>query len=83
MALCAQDSVSLEKERRWLNRDIPSEDENQLSLSHNEIHRTDNEEAINNEIDTVQGPTSYDNEIESWKAWTMGMPMIDGGISTM
>ena len=76
-------SVSLEKERRWLNRDIPSEDENQLSLSHNEIHRTDNEEATNNEIDTVQGPTSYDNEIESWKAWTMGMPMIDGDISTM
>ena len=26
MALCTQDSVSLEKKQRWLNRDIPSED---------------------------------------------------------
>ena len=28
VALCAQDSVSLEKKRRWLNRDIPSDDKN-------------------------------------------------------
>ena len=32
VALCAQDSVSLEKMRRRLKRDIPSEDETQLSL---------------------------------------------------
>ena len=83
VALCEQDSVSLEKKRRWLNRDIPSEDENQLSLSHNEINRTDNEEAINKENDTVPGPTSYDDKIESQKAWTMGMPTVDGDISTM
>ena len=83
VALCAHDSVSLEKKRRWLNRDIPSEDENQLSLSHNKINRTDNAEAINKEKDTVQGPTSYDDEIELQKAWTMGMPTIDGNISTM
>ena len=83
VALCAQDSVSLEKKRRWLNREIPSEDENYLSLSHNEISKVDNKEGINNEIHTVQGPTSYDEEIELWKAWTMGMPMIDGNISMM
>ena len=83
VALCTQDSVSLEKMRRWLNRDIPSEDENQLSLSHIEINRTDNKDAINNEIDTVQGPTSYGDEIESQNMWTMGMPMIDGNISMM
>ena len=83
VALCAHDSMSLKKKRRQLNRDIPSEDENQLSLSHNEINRTDNEEAINKEKDTVPGPTSYDNEIESQKAWTMEMPMIDGDISMM
>ena len=83
VALCAQDSVSLEKKRRQLNRDIPSEDENQLSLSHNEINRTDNEEAINKEKDTVPRPTSYDGENELQKAWTMGMPTIDGNISTM
>ena len=62
---------------------MPSEDENQLSLSHNEINRTDNEEAINKEKDTVPDPTSYDNEIELWKAWTMGMPTINDDISTM
>ena len=83
VALCTQDSVSLEKKQRQLNRDIPSEDENQLSLSHNEINRTDNKEAINKKNDTVPGPTSYDDEIESWKAWTMGMPMVDGDISTI
>ena len=83
VALCAQDIVSLEKKQRRMNRDKPSEDKNQLSQSHNEINRTDNEEAINNEIDTVQGPTSYDKEIESWKAWTMVMPTIDVVISTM
>ena len=83
VALCTHNSVSPEKKRRQLNRDIPSEDENQLSLSHNEINRTDNKEAINQDTDTVQGPTSYDDEIELQKAWTMGMPMIDGDISMM
>ena len=70
MALCAQDSVSLEKKRRRLNRNIPSEDETQISL-------------INEESDTVQDPTRYDDENESQKAWTMGMPTIDGDISTI
>ena len=64
VALCTQDSVPLEKKRRRLNRDIPSEEETQLSL-------------INKENNTVQGPTSYDNEIELQEAWTMGMPTID------
>ena len=36
LALCTQDSVSLEKKRRRLNRDIPSEDKNQLSLLNEE-----------------------------------------------
>ena len=83
VALCAQDSVSLEKKGRRLNRDIPSENKIQLSLSHNEINRTDNEEAINDEIDTVQDQTSYDEEIKSWKVWTMAMPTINGDISMM
>ena len=74
--------VTGEKQRR-LNRDIPSEDENHLCLSHNKKSKVDIKEAINNEINTLQGPTSYDEEIESWKAWTMGMPMIDSNISMM
>ena len=70
VALCAKDSVSLEKKQRRLNRDIPSEDETQLSL-------------LNEGTDTVPCPTSNDDENESQKAWTMGMPTIDGNISTM
>ena len=70
LALCAQDSVSLEKKRRRLNRDIPSEAESQLSR-------------INKANNTVPCPTSNDNENESQKAWTMGMPMNDGDISTI
>ena len=53
------------------------------SLTHNEISGIDCEEAINKEINTVQGPTSYDEEIKSQKVWTTGMPTMDGDISTM
>ena len=57
VALCIQDSVSLEKKRRRLNRDIPSEDKSRLSLSHNTINRTGSEAALNEEKDTVPRPT--------------------------
>ena len=49
VALCAQDSVSLERKQRRLTRDIPSEDESRLSLSHNTINRTDNEDPLHEE----------------------------------
>ena len=62
--------MSLEKKQRGLNRNTPSETESQLSL-------------INREIDTVPRPTSNDDEDESRKAWTMGMPTNDGNISTI
>ena len=70
LALCAQDSVSLENKHRRLNRDIPSEAESQLSL-------------FNKEHDTVPCPTRNDNIDESQKAWTMVMPTNDGNISTI
>ena len=70
LALCAQDSVSLEKKRRRLNRDILSEAESQLNL-------------INRANDTVPCHTSNDDEDMSQKAWTMGMPTNDGDISTI
>ena len=69
VALLATDSVSLEKKRRRLNRDIPSEATNYLSR-------------LNEESDTKLGITTQDEEIESQEAWTMGMPSIDGDIST-
>ena len=70
VALCVKDSVSLEKKRRRLNRNTPNETESQLSL-------------INRAIDTVPRLTSNDDEDESRKAWTMGMPTNDSDISTM
>ena len=69
VVLLATDSVSLEKKRRRLNRDIPSEATNHLSR-------------FNEENDTNQGLTTQDEDLESQEAWTMGMPTIDGNIST-
>ena len=82
MALCEQDSVSLEKKQRRLNRDIPSENVHNISQSNSTINETNPEKAINKETNTVQGPTSYGEEKESQKAWTMEMLMMDGDIST-
>ena len=45
VALCAQDSVSMEKKQRRLNRDIPSEEVNTLSPSYSEINDADRKEA--------------------------------------
>ena len=58
------------EKRRRLNRDIPSEAESQLSL-------------INKENDTVPYPANNNDDDESQKAWTMGMPMNDSNISTI
>ena len=69
VALLATDSVSLEKKRRRLNRDIPSEATNHLSR-------------LNEESDTKLGLTTQDEEIEPQEAWTMRMPSIDGNVST-
>ena len=68
-ALLANDSVTLKK-RRWPNRDIHSEDNSQLSLLYEE-----------NNVE--QDLTEHDDGIESQEACTMGMPSIDGDISTM
>ena len=70
VALCVKDSVSLEKKRRRLNRNTPNETESQLSL-------------INRSIDTVPHPTCNDEEDDSRKVWTMGIPTNDGDISTI
>ena len=82
MALCTQDSLSLEKKQRWLNGDIPSENVHNISQSNSAINETNREKVINKETNTVQCPTSYDEEKELQKAWTMEMPMMDGDIST-
>ena len=58
MALCTQDSVSLEKKQRRLNGDIPSENVDNISQSNSTIDETNCKKVINKETDTVQGPTS-------------------------
>ena len=60
---------SWRKKQIRLNRDTPSEDNSQLSL-------------LNKENNAEQGLTEHDDKIESQEAWTMGMPLIDGDIST-
>ena len=62
--------MTLEKKQRRLNRDIPSEDNSQLSL-------------LSKENNAEQDLTEHGEGIESQEAWTMGMPSIDGDISTI
>ena len=82
VAICTQDSVLLEKKQRRLNRDIPSENVNNIHQSNSTINETNREKLINKETNTVQSPTSYDEENVLQKAWTVEMLMIDGNIST-
>ena len=65
MALCANDSVSLEKKEGNLMR---TPDKNVYDVSQS------------NEVATIQGPMGDSNEIKSQKACTMEMLMNDGDI---
>ena len=58
--------------------------ENVHDISQSDISLNENgtRNSFNNEVTTVQGPMGDDNKIESWKAWTMEMPMNDGNILT-
>ena len=56
VALCIQDSMSLEKKQRWQNRDMTSENVHNISQRHNKINETNHEIVINKETTTVQGP---------------------------
>ena len=59
-------------------------DENVYDVSQSDISINENTtvNSFSNEVTTIQGPTSDNNEIKSWKAWTMEMPMNDGDILT-
>ena len=62
VALCAQDSVSLEKKQRQLNRDIPSENVHNIRQDKSTINERDCEKVINKETNSVQSPTTYNEE---------------------
>ena len=82
VALCTNDSVSLEKKKRQLNETMPDEYVHDVSQSDVSLNETPTGNTFNNEATIVQGPTGDDDKIGSWKAWTMEMPMNDGNIST-
>ena len=60
---------------------IPSEVVDTLSPRYSEINDDDHDEIFNSQIETVQDPMRYNEEIESQKAWTMLMPTKNGDIS--
>ena len=70
------------KEAKTAERDIPSENVHNISQSNSTTNAADQRRVINKETNTVRGPTSYDEEKESQKEWTMEMPIMDSDIST-
>ena len=72
VALCANDSTSLEKKRRQLNENMPNENVYDVSQSDISINENTTVNSYNNEIATVQDPMGDNNEIKLQKACTMG-----------
>ena len=80
MALCTNDSVSLEKKQRRLNENTP--EENVYDISHSDVSINENSTAnlFIDKATTVQGPMRNNKKIESQKACTMEMMMNNGNI---
>ena len=81
VALCANDSVSLETKRRQLNKTMPHENIHNISQSDVSLNENPTGNTFNNEATVVQGSTGDDDENKSWKAWMMEMLMNDSDIS--
>ena len=72
MALCANDSMLLEKKKRQLNENTP--DKNVYNVSQNiSINENTTVNSFDNEVTTVLGPMGDNNEIKSFKVWTIKM----------
>ena len=80
MALCANDSVSLKKRRRQLNKNTPNKTVHDVHQSDVSLNENTTRNSFSNELKTVQGPTGDDNKIKLQKAWTMEMLTNDGDI---
>ena len=81
VALCTNDSVSLEKKRRQLNETTPNEYMDDVSHSDVSLNENPTGNTFNNVAMVVQGPTGGDDENELWKAWMMEMLTNDSDIS--
>ena len=77
VALCANDSVSLERKKRRLNETTPNENVHNVSQSDTLLNEFPVGFSFNTVITVVQGPTDDDDENKSWKAWTMEMMTND------
>ena len=81
VALCANDSVSLESRMRRLNKTTPNEYVHDVSQSGISLNENLTENTFNSLATVVQGPAGGDDENKLQKAWTMEMLMSDGNIS--
>ena len=70
MALCANDSVSLEKKRQ-LNKTMPNEKIHDVSQSDVSLNEKPMRNTFNNKATIVQGPMGDNDKIESQKVWMM------------
>ena len=80
VALCANDSVSLEWEKRLLYKATPNENVHDVSQSDTLLDENPTGNSFNNVTTVVQGPRDNDDENKSQKAWTMEMLINDGNI---
>ena len=74
MALCANNSVSLEKKEGDLMRICLTNNVYNVSQSNVSINENTTVNSFDSKVTTVQGPMDDNNEIKSWKACTMEMP---------
>ena len=80
MTLCANDSVSLEKKRRQLNKTMPNKNIHDISQSDVLLNGNPTRNTFNNEATIEQGPMGDDDKIKFQKAWMMEMLTTDGNI---
>ena len=81
VAQSTNDSVSLERKRRQLNKRIPNEKTHGVSQSDTSINENHTEDSFNNVTMVAQGPSDDDDENKSWKVWTMEMLTNNSNIS--
>ena len=62
VALCTNDSVSLEKNRRQLNETMPNKNVHDVSQSDASLNEKPRGNTFNIEVTVVQGPTGDDDE---------------------
>ena len=82
VALCTNNSVSLEKKKRQLSKTTPNENVHDDSQSDALLNENPTGNSFNNTMTVVQGPTDDDDKNELRKVWAMEMLMSDGDIST-